>query len=221
MPCYNEESSLDKIIKMVMDLDLDKELIVVNDASTDKSALILETLKNQFDDFTVLTHDQNLGKGSAIRTAIPYCKGEIITIQDADLETNPSNLQYLIKPIFDQQYDVVYGSRILGYSGPTNNLFYFGGRLVTSFCNLLYGTSLTDEPTCYKLFKADVLKSIKLNCKRFEFCPEVTAKISKKRIAIKELPMDYYPRSKKDGKKLSYFDGIHAIWTLIKYRFID
>jgi len=221
MPFFNEKSTLQEIIAKVLALDIDLEIIAVDDGSNDGSHEVVENISKSDDRVQLLRHSKNKGKGAAIRTAIPYCTGEIITIQDADLETNPQNLLYLIQPIKEKNAKVVYGSRVLGYKGKTNTVFYLGGQLVTKFANLLYGLKLTDEPTCYKIFEADVLKSIKLKCTGFEFCPEVTAKVAKKGIEIHELPMDYYPRTKEDGKKLSYSDGLTAIWTLLKYRFLN
>jgi len=221
MPFYNEKATLSKIINSVLNLDLNLEIIAINDGSTDGSEKLVETLCKTDGRLALFHHKNNMGKGAAIRTGIPHCTGDIITIQDADLETNPQNLIYLIKPIVEKETKVLYGSRVLGYKGKTNSVYYYGGRLVTLICNLLYNQRLTDEATCYKLFDAALLKSIPLNCMGFEFCPEVTAKVSKRGIKIKELPMDYYPRSKKDGKKLSWTDGLVAVWVLIKYRFVN
>ena len=220
IPAYNEERTIGTIINKVKNVDLKgikKEIIVVDDGSKDKTAEILKNIKG----IRVITHKKNRGKGYAIRTGIKFATGDIIIIQDADLEYDPNDYYSLIKPIIDGKTKVVYGSRRLlkenvqhaGFS------FYLGGLTLTWLANFLYNIKITDEPTCYKVFKSDVLKSIELTCKRFEFCPEVTAKIAKKGIKIYEVPIHYYPRSTKEGKKIKAKDWFEAVWTLLKFRF--
>jgi glycosyltransferase involved in cell wall biosynthesis len=158
----------------------------------------------------------------AIRTGLEKVTGDLVIIQDADLEYDPNDYLKLVQPIMEDGAFVVYGSRSLSHKNKMSYLRYFiGGQVVTWWTNLLYGCRLTDEPTCYKLFRADLLKSVKLNCKRFEFCPEVTAKIRKRGIEILEVPISYNPRKIKEGKKIRWKDGIQAIWTLLKYRFTN
>ena len=206
-----------------MSVPLEIELIIVNDASTDQTAEILEKeIHVRYPQILILTHPVNRGKAAAIRTAIPHCTGGIITIQDGDLETEPNDLIHLTEPIRRGDASVVYGSRYLNTSeSHLYRSYQLGGRLLSWIVNLLYGQHITDEPACYKVFRADILQSIKLDCDRFEFCPEVTAKVSKLGYKIKELPMNYYPRSFAEGKKLNWQDGIKALWVLIKYRFVN
>ena len=221
MPVFNEASTLTEIVEKVLNLDIDLELIIVDDGSTDGSSEILKQLSNKYKQIILLTSNSNQGKGAAIRKAIPICKGEIITTQDADLETNPEDLYHLIDPIIKGESMVVYGSRILGNNGKHFTKYYYGAQFITGLTNLLYGIKITDEPCCYKVIKADILKSIPLKCKGFEYCPEITAKLSKKGISILEKPVDYFPRSKAEGKKLKIKDGFIACWTLLKYRFVN
>lgn len=220
MPVYNEASTLREIIQKVLEVPVEKELIIVDDYSTDGSREILSEYENN-DQIKIAYHDHNQGKGSAIRTGKKYIEGDIVIIQDADLETEPNDYIDLIKPIVNKETKVVYGSRLLKLQKVYDKKYYLGGRLITFFANLLYNQNITDEPTCYKVFDAKLFNSIPLKCKGFEFCPEITAKISKRGIKIKELPMNYYPRSVNEGKKLRPTDGIKALWTLLKYKFVD
>ena len=223
MPVYNEAATLRQIIDKVMAVPLDIELIVIDDASTDATSSILGSEISQlYKRIKILTHKINKGKAAAIRTAIPSCTGDIITIQDGDLETDPNDLVGLTAPIMRGEAQVVYGSRYLNPNEPhLYKSYQIGGRILSWTVNLLYGQHITDEPACYKVFRADILKSIRLDYDRFEFCPEVTAKVSKMGFKIKELPMNYYPRSFAEGKKLNWRDGIKALWVLIRYRFTD
>jgi len=234
IPAYNEEKSILALLHEVKKVNLknvgvQKEIIVVDDGSNDRTAEILA----QEDNITVLTHTQNQGKGAAIRTGIKHATGDIILIQDADLEYEPNEYPDLLKPILSEKAKVVYGSRYINPTQTNRNktflkkhhekaypLFYFGGRFLTTLTNILYGAHITDEATCYKVFARDVIKNIKLDCRRFEFCPEVTAKVRKQGYNILEVPISYYPRSMQEGKKIKYRDGLHAIWTLLKYQFI-
>ena len=223
MPVYNESATIRQIVEKVMAVPLDIELIIVDDASTDDTAQILANeIHIQYPGIKILTHSINKGKAAAIKTAIPYTTGDIITIQDGDLETEPNDLIHLTAPIMNGEASIVYGSRYLNVKEEHLYLSYqMGGRVLSWTVNLLYGQHITDEPACYKVFKADILRSIKLDYDRFEFCPEVTAKVSKMGYKIKELPMNYYPRSFAEGKKLNWVDGLKALWVLIKYRFTD
>jgi glycosyltransferase involved in cell wall biosynthesis len=223
MPIYNEAQTLRTITNKVMAVPLDIELLIVNDASTDDTAEEMEALHTAYPTrIRLYTHTVNRGKAAAIRTAIPHCTGEIITIQDGDLETDPMDLIDLTEPIRIGSEAVVYGSRYLHPREPhLYRSYQIGGRLLSHIVNILYGQHITDEPACYKVFRADILKSIRLDYNRFEFCPEVTAKVSKLGYKIKELPMNYYPRTFAEGKKLNWRDGVKAIWVLIKYRFVD
>jgi len=163
---------------------------------------------------------QNTGKGFAIRTALEHVSGDIIIIQDGDLEYDPNDYYNLIEPIITGKASVVYGSRNMQPHMHSYYRYYLGGRILTMLTNILYNSRISDEPTCYKVFRTDVLKSLKLKCKKFEFCPEVTAKILKKGYDIVEVPIRYSPRKFINGKKIKFKDGLQAIWVLIKYRII-
>ena len=232
IPAYNEEKSIEQILQRVKNVNLNrlgvkKEIIVVNDGSKDSTADLLNKQK----DIIALHHTRNQGKGAAIRTGIKKATGDIMIVQDADLEYDPEEYPILLKPILKGKAKVVYGSRYLSKKQKTKNmdflkkqhenaytLFYLGGRLMTLITNMLYNANITDEATCYKVFTKDVLKQIKLECKKFEFCPEVTAKVRNKGYQILEVPISYYPRSVEEGKKIKFRDGLEAIWTLLKYK---
>jgi len=221
MPVYNESKTLETIINKIQAVPLEKEIIIVDDCSSDDSREILKNYIN-LPGFKIIFHEKNIGKGGSIITAINQIEGDIVIIQDADLEYDPDDYLKLIKPIENKETKVVYGSRLLKKNNKKGyNMFLLGGVLVTFVTNLLFGLKLTDEPTCYKVFDAELLKSIDLKCKRFEFCPEVTAKIAKRGIKIPEIPINYYPRSILEGKKIKWTDGLSAIWTLIKFRIIN
>ncbi|MCM8822293.1 MAG: glycosyltransferase family 2 protein [Candidatus Omnitrophica bacterium] len=220
IPVYNEAATIEAVIDRVLSVPVEKEIIVVDDGSTDGTKQLLEKIfNNRNSSIKLIFQPENQGKGSAIRRGLLEATGDAIVIQDGDLEYDPMDFINLIEPIEQGKAVVVYGSRILGKNPKSSFSFYLGGRFLSFFTNFLYGTSITDEPTCYKMFKADLIKSIDLRCKGFEFCPEVTAKIAKKKIKILERPISYKPRTKKEGKKIRWKDGIIAIWTLIKYRF--
>lgn len=222
MPVYNEAATIREIVAKVMAVPLDIELVIVNDASTDATKeILINEISPQYNRIKTFHHSANLGKAAAIRTGIPHTTGEIITIQDGDMETEPNDLVHLTAPIINGEASVVYGSRYLNPKEPhLYRSYQIGGRLLSWTVNLLYGQRITDEPACYKVFKAEILRSIELEYDRFEFCPEVTAKVSKMGYKIKELPMNYYPRSFAEGKKLNWKDGVKAIWVLWKYRFV-
>lgn len=223
MPVFNEAKTIKQIIERVMAVPLEKELVIVDDCSIDGTAQILkDEIEGKHDSIKVFYHQKNKGKAGAIKTGIPHTTGEIISIQDGDLETNPSNFIHLTEPIKKGEASVVYGSRFLGKrEGHVYLSFQIGGSLLSKMVNLLYNQNITDEPTCYKVFRADVLKQINLEYDRFEFCPEVTAKVSKLGHKILELPMDYYPRTFDEGKKVNWKDGLKALWVLIKFRFVN
>ena len=221
IPVYNEERTVREVVEKVKNLKLpvQKEIIVVNDGSKDNSQKLLSKIRNK--DVILIFHKKNMGKGMAIRTGLKRAKGDIIAIQDADLEYNSSNLNYLIKPIMDGKAEVVYGSRFLKSNKIGSLSFYFANKILSIITSILYLKKITDMETCYKVFNKSVLKNINLKCRRFEFEPEFTAKILKKGYKILELPIDYNPRTKVQGKKIKVKDGIIALWTLLKYRFSD
>lgn len=222
IPVFNEEKTISEILKRIEAVNLDnweKEIIVVNDGSTDETEKIIENLK--INKPTVyIKHDKNQGKGAAIKTGLEKVTGDFVLIQDADLEYDPKDYQKLIQEI-NEGAEVVYGSRNLDNKTQRGYFLYFlGGKLITNFCNLLFGSKLTDINTGYKLFKTEIIKNLDLRSNGFEFCEEVTAKILKKKIKIKEVAINYYPRKFKEGKKIKFKDGIIAILTLLKYRFL-
>lgn len=223
IPVFNEKDTIEEIIKKVEEVDLEKEIIVVDDGSTDGTKEILGKINRK--NLKVLYHEENRGKGEAIRTALPHTTGDIIVIQDADLEYNPREFPHLLQPILKGKARVVYGSRVLGKRPHPPFLmwwfFYWGGRSLSLITNLLYHSNITDEPTCYKAFKREVLLNIPLECRGFEFCPEVTAKVLKRGIKIVEVPISHKPRSIQEGKKIRLKDWFIAVYTLIKYKFKD
>ena len=221
MPVYNEIKTIKEIIDRIKATKLNKEIIIVEDPSSDGTREFLKTISDK--NIKIIFNNSRTGKGAAIKTALNHVSGDITIIQDADLEYNPNDYGRLIKPILDGKADVVYGTRFpKGGSHPKiTNPFFFWNRVLTFTTNSLYGTNITDEPTCYKAFRTSLLKSINLKCKRFEFCPEVTAKVSKRGYKIHEVPISYEPRSIAEGKKVRWQDGIECLWALIKYRFAD
>lgn len=225
IPLYNEEKTisvvLEKIEKIFKTTSFKYEVVIVDDGSKDNSVSIIEkTIKNLCESYKLYRAERNQGKGAAIRLGLQYATGEYVVIQDADLEYDPRDILTMIEQVQTHKLNVLYGSRILNKQNQCQNkMFYLGGRLVTLVANILFLQNITDEPTCYKMFKTDILRKMELNCNGFEFCPEVTAKISKMGYKIKEIPISYYPRTIEEGKKISWLDGVEAIWTLVRYRF--
>jgi len=219
MPVYNERENLPIIVERVRQVPIDKELIIVDDGSTDGSREWLEqnvTGENEH----VILHSKNLGKGSAIRTAIPTVTGDVVVIQDGDLEYDPADWVNMIQPILEGSAQVVYGSRTLGKNKEKSSwMFFLGGVVVSVVTSVLYGALITDAATCYKMVRADLLKSIPLTCTSFEFCHELTAKLRRRKIRIVEIPIKYYPRKVSEGKKVRLKDFFLALKMLIKYRF--
>jgi glycosyltransferase involved in cell wall biosynthesis len=219
VPAYNESRTIARMLAAVYDRNPDRELevIVVDDGSTDGT---YEAAKAAAKPGTkVLKHEKNSGKGTAIRTALAAASGDLVIIQDADLEYDPADYEPLLRAIEEGRAEVVYGSRMMKSSARSYHRYYWGGRLVSLWTNILYGSRLTDEPTCYKVFKTAMLRSFDLKCTGFEFCPEVTAKTLARGIKILELPISYHPRRMEEGKKIRWTDGVIALWTLLKLRF--
>jgi dolichol-phosphate mannosyltransferase len=220
IPCYNEEVHIEKVLDAVMAVDISKEIIVVDDGSTDTTNQIL---RKQESEGNIILHvsEKNLGKGVAIRKGLEHVTGDIVIIQDADLEYDPAQYPQIIEPIINGEADVVYGSRFKGSIEGMRLPNRIANYILTWSANILYNAHISDEATCYKAFRTNVISDLNLNCTRFEFCPEVTAKVRKKGIRIKEVPIKYSGRSTSQGKKIKWTDAFAAIWTLIKYRLRD
>jgi dolichol-phosphate mannosyltransferase len=224
IPAFNEEGSILQLLKRLITVPRlnapEVEFIVVDDGSTDKTRQLLEQSEfNNDPRFKFFYQPKNLGKGAALRKGFAEAEGKYIIIQDADLEYDPSDIVKLLNYAEENHSPVVYGSRNLDSSVPRGGFFAFwGGKVVTWTFNLLYGQWITDEPTCYKLFRSDLLKSLPLKTNGFEFCPEVTALLAKQKIKIPELPISYAPRTKEQGKKINWQDGFVALWTLVRIR---
>ena len=222
IPVYNEKSTITDIIARVRAVDLEKEIIIVDDGSTDGTSQQLAQIGSKFGDVNVLSHQKNRGKGAALRTGFASASGEIIIVQDADLEYDPREYETLLVPILDGRAEVVYGSRFLG--GPHRVLFfwhYVGNKLLTLLCDTLSNLNLTDMETCYKVFKQEVLDDIKLKSNRFGFEPEFTMKIAKKGFRVYEVPISYSGRTYEEGKKIGWRDGLAAIFAILWFRFFD
>lgn len=223
IPVFNEQATIRQILEKIENVDFagtEKEIIIIDDFSTDGTREILKTYEDQY---RILYHDKNYGKGRALRNGLAVAAGDIVVIQDADLEYDPSDFKLMLDKMVESDAQVVYGSRRLRRSylksRHSGHIFAIGGIVLTWLTNFLYKTQITDEPTCYKMFQADLLKSLNLQCQRFEFCPEVTAKIAKRGIKIYEVPINYEPRHKNEGKKINWRDFLEAVWTVVKYRF--
>lgn len=221
VPAYNEINTIQEILRRVQVEGIAEEILVVDDGSTDGTRKILQDLDGQ-DQIKVILHDINQGKGSAIRTGIEHAQGDVIIIQDADLEYDPRDYGGLLQPIQEGLAEVVYGSRFLG--GPRRPAMFWhmvANKLLTLMTNILYNTILTDMETGYKVFRRHVVSDLNLRSKRFEFEPEFTAKILKRNVRIFEVPITFNPRDYEDGKKIGLKDAFQAVWVLLKYRFTD
>jgi len=223
IPCYNEKGHLPKLISLVKNSPFqDKEIILVDDGSNDGTAeLIKFDLEPMVD--KIIYHPKNLGKGAAIRSALKHVTGDMVIIQDADLEYDPNEYPKLIAPIINGKADVVYGSRFLGEGPHRVHLFwhYVGNKLLTLLSNMFTNLNLTDMETCYKLFKTEIIKGIDIEENGFGIEPEITAKVAKRKCRIYEIGISYYGRSYDEGKKINWRDGLKAAYYLIKYRFFD
>lgn len=220
MPVFNEKNTIQEIIRRVKNADtcgLDLELVIVDDGSEDGTRKILAMEEDS--GTRVVYHEGNKGKGAAVRTGIQSATGDLIIIQDADLEYDPEDFVKLINPVLKGKAQVVYGSR---FTGERKNMFFYhyvGNRFLSLVTNVLYNTTISDMETCYKLFTRESLEGIEIKASKFEFEPEITAKILKKKIRIYEVPISYVGREFDEGKKITWKDGFSALWTLIKYRF--
>ena len=220
VPLYNEAATVLPALERVLAVPVPKQVIVVDDASTDGSGDLVRDFAAGHPEVELLRHEANRGKGAAIRTAIPHLKGEYTVIQDADLEYDPREFLKLLEAARQQGACVVYGSRILGGRLISYRRYYWGGRLVSLVASILYGQWITDESTCYKLFETSLLRSLPLREERFGFCAEATALVRRLGHRILEVPIAYKPRSMEEGKKIRWIDGLRALWVLLKYRFV-
>lgn len=220
IPVFNEKDFLLELIKKVESIDfgLEKEIILIDDYSTDGTKELYNNIN-----YKVLFHEFNQGKGAALRTGLKEASGDIIIIQDADLEYNPQDYIPLVELIKNNEADVVYGSRFANNQNNGNFLFlsFVANKTLTFFTNLLFGAKLTDMETCYKAFKKEFIKNIDIKSNRFDFEPEITAKVLKQKVRFKELPITYNARTNLEGKKIGWKDGLQAIFTLVKFRFFD
>lgn len=223
MPAYNEKETIAEIVRKVQAVDVgcEKELIIVDDASIDGTKDVLKSMIGQ-PNLRIIFHEKNCGKGAAIRTGVAHVTGEIVLIQDADLEYDPQDYPRLLRPILEGRADVVYGNR---FHGETHRVLYFwhavGNRMLTLACNMLTNLNLSDMEVGYKAFRADIFHRIRIQSDRFGFEPEVTGKVAKLGCRIYEVPISYYGRTYAEGKKITWRDGFEALWCIVRYRFFD
>jgi glycosyltransferase involved in cell wall biosynthesis len=220
MPVYNEKNTIRKIIEKVIKVKLEKEIIIVDDNSSDGTREILKNEYEDKEDIKIIYKNKNEGKTDAIKDGIKYVKGDIVIIQDADLEYEPEDYLKLVKPIVENEADVVYGSRFLNKKYKFS-LWLFANKFLTYLTNLFTGLKLTDMETCYKTFRSEIIKNLKIESKKFCFEPEITVKIAKRKYRIKEVPISYSPRNFREGKKINWKDGFSSIFTIIKYSLKD
>ncbi len=222
IPVYNEKNTIADIIGFVKAVeDLDKEIIVVDDGSKDGTVKILKDLEKVHPDVKFYYKEKNVGKGDTLRIGFSHTTGDYVIVQDADLEYDPQDYKKLLRALTEEKADVVYGSRFSGTRKDMSTVQYFGNKLLTIITNLLFGIMLTDMETCYKLIPGDFVRKLQIKSPRFDFEPEITAKILKSGLKLKEVPIHYKGRKYSEGKKITWKDGFAALWTLFKFRFFD
>ncbi len=225
IPVYNEIKTIEKLLNKIISLDIKKQIIVVDDGSRDGTQLILKKFNKKID--KLIFHKENYGKGAAIKSAQKFVNGKFVGIQDADLEYNPNDLIKIVSAMERKKYKIMYGSRVLNKSmfkntqNFTHIIRIWGNIFLTKISNLLNHQNLTDAHTCYKVMESKIFKKIKLNERGFSFCPEITTKLSLMNFEIKEIPIRYYGRTYEEGKKITAFDGLDALFVLIKYRYLN
>ena len=225
IPVYNEIKTIEKLINKILKLNIKKQVIVVDDGSSDGTQLILKKFKNKID--KLIVHNKNRGKGAAIKSAQKFVNGKYVGIQDADLEYNPKDLEKIVSEMEKKNFDIIYGSRVLNKSmfkntqNFTHVIRIWGNIFLTKVSNFLNGQNLTDAHTCYKVMDSRIFKKIRLKEKGFSFCPEITTKLSLMNLNIKEFPISYSGRTYEQGKKITAFDGLDALFVLAKYRFFN
>lgn len=222
MPVFNEKFTINKILQRVQEVGLADEIIVVDDGSTDGTRQILQDLLDQHPNMTLILHEQNKGKGAAVHTGIRAASKDYVIIQDADLEYDPREYKNLLTPILEGNAEAVYGSRFLGAPRRATMFWHMiANKLLTLMTNILYNSILTDMETGYKLFQREIIQSIPIRSQRFNFEPEITAKLLKRRVKIYEVPISFNPREYAEGKKIGLKDAFEAVWALLYYRFFD
>ena len=218
IPVYNEKNTILEILRRVRDVKIEKEIIIVDD-STDETREILKNIKDE--NIQVIFNKKRLGKGAAVRKGFSLAKGDIVIIQDADMEYSPSDYHKLIQPIIEGKADVVFGSRVFSKGAKSNLRYYIGGKFLSFLASLLYNVRITDASTCYKVMKRDVLEKLSLRSSGFDLDFEIVAKVAKQGKKIYEVPISYMPRPRKEGKKIKVRDGFKAVFTLLYYRFMS
>jgi dolichol-phosphate mannosyltransferase len=224
IPVYNEENLITEVLQRVLATPLeglDREIIVVDDGSTDATLRIVQQIAQEHPLIRLYASPINFGKGAAVRIGFDQATGDLLLIQDADLELDPAEYRHLLKPLLSGEADVVYGSRFCPPPQDISLTYLWGNRFLVCITNLLYKLHLTDMETAYKLFRAEVVHRLRLRCVGFDIEPEITAKVAKAGHSIAEIPISYHPRSSQEGKKISWRDGVDALYTLLKYRFVD